>query len=165
MKTLKFWGMPLLMVLCAVHFTACSDDEEESLDLNSLEGTWMLVHSKGWEFCSNTMEKDEWDEDYDPYNLNGDSERIIILKILDNKYSFSFGYYSGANWYNEPSTIGIVNGKTVELEDSPTDYSNLVIESLTSDKMVVRMVYSEVSQGEEGHHHSGDITNTYIKTY
>lgn len=163
MKTLRFFGMTLLMVLCAVNFTACSDDDEESLDLNSLEGTWMLVHSKGWEFCSNTAEKEEWDEDYDPNNLNGDSERIIITKIVDNKYSFSFGYYSGANWYDEPSSIGIVNGKTVELQDSPMCYSNIVIESLTSDKMVVRMVYNEVSTGEEGHYHSGDITNTYIK--
>ena len=58
-----------------------------------------------------------------------------------------------------------VNGKTVKLEDSQEYYSNLVIESLTSDKMVVRMVYSELSTGEEGHYHSGDITNTYIKKY
>lgn len=163
MKTLRFFGMTLLMVLCAVNFTACSDDDEESLDLNSLEGIWICVHSKGWEFCSNATEKEEWDEDYDPNNLNGDSERIIITKIVDNKYSFSFGYYSGANWYDEQSSIGIVNGKTVELQGPPTYNSNMVIESLTSDKMVVRMVYNEISTGEGGHYHSGDITNTYIK--
>ena len=38
MKTLRFLGMTLLMVMMAVNFTACSDDEEP-LDLNSLEGT------------------------------------------------------------------------------------------------------------------------------
>ena len=29
MKTLRFLGMTLLMVILAVNFTACSDDEEE----------------------------------------------------------------------------------------------------------------------------------------
>ena len=48
--------MTLLTVMLAVNFTACSDDEEP-LDLNSLEGTWMLAHSKGWELCSNDPEK------------------------------------------------------------------------------------------------------------
>ena len=28
MKTLRFFGMALLMVLCAVNFAACSDDDE-----------------------------------------------------------------------------------------------------------------------------------------
>ena len=31
---------------------------------------------------------------------------FVITKISDNKYSFSFGYYTGSNWYNEPSTTG-----------------------------------------------------------
>lgn len=84
MKTLRFLGITLLTVMLAVNFTACSD-EEESLDLNSLEGTWMLIHSKGWELCSNAPEKDEWDKDYDFSTLNSDSERIIITKIADNK--------------------------------------------------------------------------------
>ena len=143
MKTLRFLGITLLTVMLAVNFTACSD-EEESLDLNSLEGTWMLIHSKGWELCSNALEKDEWDKDYDFSTLNSDSERIIITKIADNKYSFSFGYYTGTNWYNEPSTTGTINGQTAELKDSPY-YSNPVIESLTSDRMVVRVTYNEVS--------------------
>lgn len=162
MKTLRFFGMALLMVMCAVNFTACSDDEEESLGLNSLEGIWMLVHSKGWESYGNDVEMDEWDKDYDPNNLNDDSERIIIIKISDNKYSFSSSYYSGTNWYDEPGVIGIVNGNTIEMQDSSYP-SNPVIESLTSDRMVVRIVYNEVPTEEEGHYYSGDIINTYIK--
>ena len=38
MRTLRFLGMTLLTVMLAVNFTACSDDEEP-LDLNSLECT------------------------------------------------------------------------------------------------------------------------------
>lgn len=39
MKTLKFLGMTLLMVLLAVNFTACSDDENEP-------NSPLLVHGK-----------------------------------------------------------------------------------------------------------------------
>ena len=159
MKTLNFWGMTLLMVMLTVSFTACSDDDEP-LDLNSLEGTWMLAHSKGWELCSNYPEKDEWDKDFN--NLNSNSEVIKIIEISENKYSFFFGYYTGSDWHTDSSTTGTFNGKTVELKDSPY-YSNPVIESLTSDRMVVRITYNEVFTGEEGHYHSGDIINTYIK--
>ena len=39
MKTLRFLGMTLLMVMLAVNFTACSDDEDEP---NSpIVGTWV----------------------------------------------------------------------------------------------------------------------------
>ena len=31
MRTFRLFGMTLLMVLCAVSFTACSDDEDESV--------------------------------------------------------------------------------------------------------------------------------------
>ena len=36
--------------------------DEVTLDLNSLEGTWILVNSKGWEFCSEEVTKDEWEK-------------------------------------------------------------------------------------------------------
>lgn len=39
MKTLRFLGMTLLMVMLAANFTACSDDEDEP---NSpIVGTWI----------------------------------------------------------------------------------------------------------------------------
>lgn len=38
MKTLRFLGMTLLMVMLAVNFTACSDDEEERNSLSLVHG-------------------------------------------------------------------------------------------------------------------------------
>lgn len=112
MKAVRFLGMTLLMVLCAVNFTACDNDDEVTLDLNSLEGTWILVNSKGWEFCSEEVTKDEWDENYDFNN-----EQIRIIKISDNKYSFSFDYYASSNWVNYSNTTGTINDKTIDFKE------------------------------------------------
>lgn len=158
MKAVRFLGMTLLMVLCAVNFTACDNDDEVTLDLNSLEGTWILVNSKGWEFCSEEVTKDEWDENYDFNN-----EQIRIIKISDNKYSFSFDYYASSNWVNYSNTTGTINDKTIDFKE-PIFYVNPIIESLTLNKMILRITFDEVATGEDGHYHSGDITNTYIKT-
>lgn len=117
----------------------------------------MLVHSKGWEFCSKEVTKDEWDENYDFNN-----EQIRIIKISDNKYSFSFAYYASSNWVNYSNTTGTINAKTIDFKD-PIFYVNPIIESLTSNKMILRITFDEVSTGEDGHYHSRDITNTYIK--
>ena len=35
MRTFRLIGMTLLVVLCAVNFTACSDDEDENNDTNN----------------------------------------------------------------------------------------------------------------------------------
>lgn len=154
MKAVRFLGMTLLMVLCAVNFTACDNDDEVTLDLNSLEGTWILVNSKGWEFCSEEVTKDEWDENYDFNN-----EQIRIIKISDNKYSFSFDYYASSNWVNYSNTTGTINDKTIDFKE-PIFYVNPIIESLTLNKMILRITFDEVATGEDGHYHSGDITNT-----
>ena len=49
MKTLRLIGTTLLMVLCAVNFTACSDDEEQQGDktLSLLIGSWEMTET--WE--------------------------------------------------------------------------------------------------------------------
>lgn len=44
MKTLRFIGTTLLMVVLCLNFTACSDDDDD-IDISQLEGTWGLVRS------------------------------------------------------------------------------------------------------------------------
>ena len=48
MKTLRFLGMTLLMVMLAVNFTACSDDEEEQpiIEQSTLIGKWQSTWEK-----------------------------------------------------------------------------------------------------------------------
>ena len=67
MKTLRFFGMALLMVLCAVNFTACSDDEEDTSSYSTnIVGVWAIVCDEGWEIDDNG-EKDSWKEEDDNY--------------------------------------------------------------------------------------------------
>ena len=48
MKTLRFLGMTLLMVMLAVNFTACSDDEDEQtiIEQANLIGKWQSTWEK-----------------------------------------------------------------------------------------------------------------------
>lgn len=46
MKTLRLIGMTLLMVMLAVNFAACSNDDKEDAK-PSIVGTWKLVSSEG----------------------------------------------------------------------------------------------------------------------
>ena len=48
MKTLRFLGMTLLMVMLAVNFTACSDDEDEQtiIEQANLIGKWQTTWEK-----------------------------------------------------------------------------------------------------------------------
>ena len=44
--------MAVIAVIMSVNFAACSDDDDDTIDTSSLEGTWGLVGSAGWELCS-----------------------------------------------------------------------------------------------------------------
>ena len=77
MKTLKFLGMTLLMVMLAVNFTACSDDENEP---NSpIVGTWK-GGEVGFEFeeilIFNNNGTGQWDEDSFNYTIN--TNKVVI---------------------------------------------------------------------------------------
>lgn len=48
MRTLRLIGMTLLMVMLAVNFAACSNDDDDKEDAKpSIVGTWKLVSSEG----------------------------------------------------------------------------------------------------------------------
>ena len=60
MRTFRLIGMTLLMVMLAVNFTACSDDEDEptvEISLANLKGTWDMVKCYGWEYNDNNEKK------------------------------------------------------------------------------------------------------------
>ena len=88
MKTLRFFGMALLMVLCAVNFAACSDDDEPIVGTSQdLIGRWTLTWIKGWEFDSDGF-KDTWDE--------ADDGEDLIFKAdgtgrMESQYGFQVG--------------------------------------------------------------------------
>ena len=77
MKTLRFLGMTLLMVMLAVNFTACSDGEDEP---NSpLVGTW-VGGEVGFDFeetlTFNNNGTGQWDED--SFNYTTNFNKVVI---------------------------------------------------------------------------------------
>lgn len=173
MKTLRFIGMTLLMVVLCLNFTACSDDDDD-IDVSQLEGTWGLVRSAGWELCSEETEKDEWDDSYDPYNLSNesDSEKLVIKKLTDNTYSVAAYYYYDSEWRADGgSQIATLNGNTLIINETKGDYGyfeygNPIIVTLTADKLELHTKYDNVQTDPESdpeHRHSGDFTETFTK--
>ncbi|GFZ41093.1 hypothetical protein BANORC5_31280 [Bacteroides nordii] len=170
MKTLRLIGMAIVAIMMSVNFAACSDDDDD-IDVSQLEGTWGLVRSAGWELCSEETEKDEWDFTCDPYNPNDDSEKLVIKKLTDNRYSVTAYYYStySKSWEPEGNQIFTLDGKTLIInksDDGYFGYGNPVIEALTSGKLVLHIKYDNVQTDPESdpeHRHSGDFTETFTR--
>lgn len=87
MRTLRFIGMTLLMVVLSVNFTACSDDDDEDKPANSIIGTWEVTGgSDGYDigekytFYSNGTVSVEYEGDTGifKYKLNSDSTILSI---------------------------------------------------------------------------------------
>lgn len=55
-------------LFAAVSFNACSDDDDNNVDLNQLYGTWQEVRSYGYAL-ENGKKVDTWDEDEADDNL------------------------------------------------------------------------------------------------
>ena len=175
MKTLRFIGMAIVAIVMSVNFAACSDDDED-IDVSQLEGTWGLVRSAGWDLCSEETEKYEWDCTCDPYNPNsGDDEcyKLVIKKLTDNTYSVvAYCYYDDSSkWQMDGSSQTLtLNGNTLTVSQTNGDYgyfesyANLIIESLTADKLTIRTKYDNVqTKSDPEHRHSSDYTETFVR--
>jgi len=166
MKTLRLIGMAIIAVIMSINFVACDDDDEDSntIDTSSLVGTWGLVRCAGWEVCSEKTEKEVWEWTNDPFNPDVDSEKIHIEKIAESGYSISSYYYTGSDWKYVGAQRGTLNGNTVELQDYEVNFEgNLTIETLTADKLVIRIKYDEMENYPPNHRDYGEYVNTYTR--
>lgn len=84
--------MSLLMVMLAVNFTACSDDDESTVETSQdLIGRWTLIWTKGWELDSDGF-KDTWDEADDGEDLifKADGTGRMETSYADYPFNWSF---------------------------------------------------------------------------
>ena len=179
MKTLRFIGTTLLMVVLCLNFTACSDDDDD-IDVSQLEGTWGLVRSAGWESCNEETEREEWDYTCDPYNPDsgdGECEKLVIKKLTDNTYSVAAYYYNGSEWRADGGSQTLtLNGNTLTVSKTNGNYgyfdsyANLIIEALTAEKLAIRVKYDNVQTSQPtdpdynpNHRDSADFTETFTK--
>ena len=90
MRTFRLIEMTLLMVLCAVNFTACSDDDEPIVGTSQdLIGRWTLTWTKGWEFDSDGF-KDTWDEADDGEDLIFKADGTGRMESQYGPFNWSF---------------------------------------------------------------------------
>ncbi|WP_270611873.1 hypothetical protein [Bacteroides intestinalis] len=110
MKTLRFIGMAIVAVIMSVNFTACSDDDEDDKQSNTIIGTWEVTGDSDsdeeynaigeiYTFYSNGTVLNEWENDFYTYNYKLNSDNTILsidyedgdgyeemyLEITDNK--------------------------------------------------------------------------------
>ena len=110
MKTLRFIGMAVIAVIMSVNFTACSDDDEDDKQSNTIIGTWEVTGDSDsdeeynaigeiYTFYSNGTVLNEWENDFYTYNYKLNSDNTILsidyedgdgyeemyLEITDNK--------------------------------------------------------------------------------
>ena len=100
MKTLKFLGMTLLMVMLAINFTACSDDNEEAVsNPNDIIGKWELTWTKGWELN---------DDGHKEYGDEADSGLYFVFKDDGTGYHYEdYGSNAYFNWKLEGNQLSV----------------------------------------------------------
>ena len=126
MRTFRLIGMPLLMVMLTVNFTACSDDDDDNeLSLpvdNTLElliGTW-----EGTGEVAGRLFK--FNEDYTySYDYSNETENGTF-EYFPNRYMF-VTYYTTTNWGEENTIYTVVKITKEELYLNDNGHSDIVI--------------------------------------
>lgn len=137
MKTLRFLGMTMIMVLFAVNFSACSDDD---LYYSKFEGTWYLTADEGF-VVYGEEEPQRWNKTYD-----SPEDMIKIKSLGDNKFEILSYYYDedSEEWeedFDSPElTIWKLDGKKLILASDPdAEEENATILELSDTKMVLEL--------------------------
>lgn len=147
MKTLRFLGMTLLMVMLAVNFTACSDDEDETVIdqanlIDKWQSTWERIHR-----VENGKEVVTSDEAYTNALLEFKADGTCIESRVDG------GYIETSRW----SLKG--NKLTISYDDGYSDV--LTVNELTATKLV--LAFEDWDTMEDGSEELDDITTTTYK--
>lgn len=147
MRTFRLFGMTLLMVLCAVSFTACSDDEDETVIeqanlIGKWQSTWEKIHK-----VENGKEVVTSDEAY----TNGLWEFKTDGTCIESRVEG--GYTETSRW----SLKG--NKLTISYDDGYSDV--LTINELTANKLV--LAFEDWDNTDDGGLELDDITTTTYK--
>lgn len=132
MKTLRFFGMTIMMVLVAGCFISCSsDDDGDNASASKIEGVWNLTHLKGYKW-------ENFDEDT-PRPFTDGAYRVTFRSdgtFLGEKY------YERDGWRQSAENLELSKGK-YEVGDGllylKGEYEALVLKiiSFSSNKMVL----------------------------
>lgn len=149
MKTFKLLGMTLLMVLCAVNFTACSDDDEndkpvieEANLIGKWQSTWEKIHK-----VENGKEVVTSDEAYTNDLWEFKADGTCIESRVDG------GYTETSRWSLKGDKL------TVSHNDGYDD--DYTVKELTTNKLV--LAFEDWDNTDDGSLELDDITTTTYK--
>ena len=147
MRTFRLFRMTLLMVLCAVSFTACSDDEDETVIeqanlIGKWQSTWEKIHK-----VENGKEVVTSDEAY----TNGLWEFKTDGTCIESRVEG--GYTETSRWSLKDNKL------TISYNDGYSDV--LTVNELTATKLV--LAFEDWDNTDDGGLELDDITTTTYK--
>lgn len=147
MRTFRLFGMTLLMVLCAVSFTACSDDEDETVIeqanlIGKWQSTWEKIHK-----VENGKEVVTSDEAYTNALLEFKADGTCIESRVDG------GYTETNRWSLKGDKL------TISYDDGYDD--DYTVKELTTNKLV--LAFEDWDSTDDGGEELDDITTTTYK--
>lgn len=147
MRTFRLFGMTLLMVLCAVSFTACSDDENETVIeqanlIGKWQSTWEKIHK-----VENGKEVVTSDEAYTNDLWEFKADGTCIESRVDG------GYTETSRWSLKGDKL------TVSHNDGYDD--DYTVKELTTNKLV--LAFEDWDNTDDGSLELDDITTTTYK--
>ena len=149
MKTFKLLGMTLLMVLCAVNFTACGDDDEndkpvieEANLIGKWQSTWEKIHK-----VENGKEVVTSDEAYTNDLWEFKADGTCIESRVDG------GYTETSRWSLKGDKL------TVSHNDGYDD--DYTVKELTTNKLV--LAFEDWDNTDDGSLELDDITTATYK--
>ena len=148
MKTLRFLGMTLLMVMLAVNFTACSDDEDEQIIIDQAnligkwQSTWEKIHK-----VENGKEVVTSDEAYTNGLWEFKNDGTCIESYVDG------GHIETSRWSLKDNKL------TISYSDGYSDV--LTVNELTATKLI--LAFEDWDNTDDGGLELDDITTTTYK--
>ena len=148
MKTLRFLGMTLLMVMLAVNFTACSDDEDEQIIIDQAnligkwQSTWEKIHK-----VENGKEVVTSDEAYTNGLWEFKTGGTCIESYVDG------GHIETSRWSLKDNKL------TISYSDGYSDV--LTVNELTATKLI--LAFEDWDNTDDGGLELDDITTTTYK--
>ena len=148
MKTLRFLGMTLLMVMLAANFTACGDDEDEQTIIEQAnligkwQSTWEKIHK-----VENGKEVVTSDEAYTNALLEFKADGTCIESRVEG------GYTETSRWSLKDNKL------TISYDDGYSDV--LTVNELTATKLI--LAFEDWDNTDDGGLELDDITTTTYK--
>ena len=126
MKDYKIFYTLFMLLSMSLGFTACSDDDDDSISGDGLIGTWEAIWEQGYEKREG-YEDDIWDEaPEDPFRVT-----------FNQDDTYQSEYYDNGKWYNEQNGSYSVKGNKLYVIDDEGDRYEITIVSLTSTQLIL----------------------------